>query len=95
MGTSQPALIRITYRKGRTATLEPGRFLRGLLLTQEDVHLLRLVSARDFTIELQCRGAPTFRVQIHALLERIVPTHDGAFWYFPLTRTAPITRAET
>ena len=84
--------MRITYRRASPVKIGE-RYVKGVLISDEDVRLLRLLSSRDFSISLECLGQPTYHVRIRQLLKRIVPDRKARLWFVATTLTGPLRRS--
>ena len=89
---SDAPAIRITYRRAKFVKMAD-RYVKGVLITAEDVRLLRLLSARNIIVRLECAGLPTYHARVQQLLKRMIPVPGTELWYVPTTVTGPLRQA--
>lgn len=69
------------------------RYIKGVLITADDVRTLRAVAARNIIIKLECPGHPTYQGRVQHLLKRLVPVPATEFWFLPTTMTGPLRQS--
>lgn len=86
-------VINITYRKPTTSELsrEPGA--TGLLLSEQDVHLLRQLQGLPVLVQLHCPGAPTFHVRVPDLLPCLQVLAEAREWLMPAASVGALAGA--
>lgn len=86
-------VINITYRKPSTAELrlEPGA--TGLVLSDQDVRLLRLLQGLPVLVQLHSPGDRSFHVRVPDLLGRLQMRPDGSDWLMPAAALGAATPA--
>lgn len=89
---SESPTLRLTYRRARYVKMAD-RYVKGVLISAEDVRVLRLLSARNLLVRLESPGLPTYHAHIHQLLKRVVPVPGTDMWYVPTTVTGPLRQA--
>jgi hypothetical protein len=89
--TNDP-LMRITCR--HTQNVRVGNYpQQALLLSAEDVQLLRSLSGRDFCVSLVCPGQSAHHVNVKPLLKTLSPIPGQPFWYLPTALAGSLQRA--
>jgi hypothetical protein len=76
---------------GRAGKVNLGDQTRpGVLISSDDLKILRLLSGRDISVTLWCDGHLAYEGQVKAILRRIVYLADRNRWYIPTTPTGPL-----
>jgi hypothetical protein len=82
-------ILRMNCR--RASEIKLGNRVRpGVLISTEDVKILRLLTDRDIGVTFVCDGRPVYEGQVRSLLRRIVLLPDRQLWYVPTTPTGPL-----
>jgi hypothetical protein len=82
-------LLRINCRRASEVKLG-NRTRAGVLISNEDVRTLRLLTERDISVTFVCDGRPIYEGQVRLVLRRIVHLADRQLWYVPTTSTGPL-----
>ncbi len=89
-------LLRITYQRAKHVRMPvtnsplPERYIKGVLVTDADVRLLRSLAARNILVRLECTGQPTYHGRVQKMLQRLVPVPLSGYWFLPTTSTGPL-----
>ena|SRR5687768_11782551 len=84
-------VIRIHCRRASAGNLsKPAR--TGVLISGDDVNILRLLSVRDVLVGLECEGTIIYQASARALLQATHYLADQQLWYVPATLTGPLKR---
>ena len=92
-------LLRITYQQAKQIRMlaqNPpmlARYIKGVLISADDVRTLRAVAARNIIIKLECPGQRTYQGRVQQLLRRLVPIPATQFWFLPTTMTGPLRQS--
>jgi hypothetical protein len=62
----------------------------GVLISNEDLRTLRLLSGRDISVTFVCDGRYLYEGEVKSLLRRAVHLPDRKLWYIPATSTGPL-----
>jgi hypothetical protein len=82
-------ILRINCRRASEIRLG-NRIRAGVLISNDDVKILRLLTDRDISVTFVCDGRPLYEGQVRSLLRRIVFLPDRQLWYVPTTPTGPL-----
>ena len=89
-------LVKMSYKRARQVKVLAGneallaRFIKGVLISAENVQVLRALAARNIIVRLECPGQPTYQGRVQAIVKRLVPVPAAEFWYLPVTMTGPL-----
>ena len=89
-------LLRISYQRGKQVRVLAGhgplpeRYIKGVLISDADVQVLRALAARNIIVRLECPNQTTYHGRVPQILKRLVPIPLSGFWYLPTTSTGPL-----
>ncbi len=89
-GYPDQPLVRVVYLQANVSEVAPGRWAKEVILSGDDVRLLRLLAARNINIRLENPGQRTYHMRLHQLLKRLVPGPRRDTWCLHVSITGTL-----